>query len=415
MKKSKIMLDYSWIIVFISALMVFTVIGFCSSARSVYVVPICEALGISRSTFSISDSCRFITTAVVNIFFGALIARFGAKKLILAGFISLIISMLIYSYSTNIYGFYIGSVFLGIGYSWTTTTMVGAIVNSWCKRNRGIIMGFILASNGVGGSLAMQILTPIIYEEGNPFGYRNSYKLVMLILLVVAVIMLIFFKDHPNEEAENEDVQVKQQEKSDDGLKRPYIFSKSYFYVAVVCIFFTGMILQGMSGIAAAHLKDVGINISYVSIVLSIDSLLLTFSKFSVGFIYDRFGIKKTSAICFIASFVALSLLLLSGPSTAGKVAAMGYGIFCSFALPLETVMLPLYTRELAGEHNFNKMLGIVASVNTAGYAIGGPTANLCFDITGNYNIYIYICGAIILVAAFLMQGALTKAHKDFN
>ena len=407
--KNKI--NYSWVIVGISALMVLTVLGFCSSAKSIYIAPICEALGISRSAFSINDSCRYVTTAVVNIFFGALIAKFGAKKLILAGFASLIASMLIYAQSTNVFGFYIGGIFLGIGISWTTTTMVGAVVNKWCKKNKGTIMGAILASNGVGAALAMQILTPIIYQEGTLFGYRDSYRLVAVILLVVAIIMLIFFKNQPNKTDENTD--TNKSGKSLDKSAQSEIFKQGYFYVGAVCIFFTGMILQGVSGIAAPLLKDTGIHSSYVATVLSTHSLVLTLSKFSTGFIYDRSGIKKTSMICFVASLFAMAFLLASGPSSAGKVAAMIYGVISPFALPLETVMLPLYAREFAGEKHFNKILGIFASVNTAGFAVGAPVANLCFDIMGNYNLFICASCVVIVATAFAMQFAITRAQKN--
>ena len=60
--------------------------GFCSSSKSLYISAITEALSISRSTFSINDSCRYIATSIVNLFFGVLIGRFGARKLIAAGF-----------------------------------------------------------------------------------------------------------------------------------------------------------------------------------------------------------------------------------------------------------------------------------------------------------------------------------------
>lgn len=401
-------INYSWVIVGISALMVLTVLGFCSSAKSIYIAPICEALGISRSAFSINDSFRYVTTAIVNIFFGALIAKFGAKKLIMAGFASLIASMLIYAQSTNVFGFYVGGVFLGVGLAWTTTTMVGAVVNKWCKKNKGTIMGAILAANGVGAALAMQILTPIIYQEGTLFGYRDSYRLVAVILLAVAIIMLIFFKNQPQKSEETE-----QTKKPVDDNTQSAIFKKGYFYIGTVCIFFTGMILQGVSGIAAPLFKDAGIHSSYVATVLSVHALVLTLSKFSTGFLYDRVGIKKTSMICFIASLFAMVLLLCSGPSSAGKIAAMAYGIISSFALPLETVMLPLYAREFAGENNFNKALGVFASVNTAGYAVGAPVANLCFDIMGNYNIFVCVCCVIIIATAVAMQFSITKAHKD--
>ena len=105
---------YRWVIVAASFLMVFVCLGFCSSSKSLYLAAITEALGIKRSLFSINDSCRYIATAVVNLFFGALCARFGCKRLIAAGFACLIASMLLYAYAPNIYLFYLGGVLLGI-------------------------------------------------------------------------------------------------------------------------------------------------------------------------------------------------------------------------------------------------------------------------------------------------------------
>ncbi|MBQ7717733.1 MAG: MFS transporter [Clostridia bacterium] len=186
--------NYKWVIVALCFLVIFICLGFCSSNKSLYLAAITDALHIKRSAFSINDSFRFISTAVVNVFFGTLVKKFGTKKLIVAGFLCLILSSLIYSYATNIFVFYIGGIFLGIGLSWTTTTMVGCVINKWCKENTGTIMGAVLAANGLGGALAAQIVTPIIYQEGNPFGYQDAYKLVALILLVVSVFIVIFLK-----------------------------------------------------------------------------------------------------------------------------------------------------------------------------------------------------------------------------
>jgi MFS family permease len=130
-------------------------------------------------------------------FFGSMVHRYGTKKLICTGFISLILSCLAYSVATNVFVIYLGGCLLGIGLSWTTTTMVGCVVNKWCKENKGTIMGLVLCSNGLGGALAAQIVSPIIYEDGNVFGYRNAYRLVALILLVVLFLIVVFFKEQP--------------------------------------------------------------------------------------------------------------------------------------------------------------------------------------------------------------------------
>ena len=64
-------------------------LGFCSSGKTYYLTAITDALSIPRGAYSLTDTFRFVSTTVVNIFFGSLIAKFGSKKLILAGFASL--------------------------------------------------------------------------------------------------------------------------------------------------------------------------------------------------------------------------------------------------------------------------------------------------------------------------------------
>ena len=81
----KIKFDYSWVIVGICFMMIMTSLGLCSSGRTHYLTAITKALDIPRGAFSINDTFRFVTTTVVNLYLGKLIAKFGTKKLICAG------------------------------------------------------------------------------------------------------------------------------------------------------------------------------------------------------------------------------------------------------------------------------------------------------------------------------------------
>ena len=99
--------DYKWVILFLCFLMNFVCLGFCSSNKGLYLTAITEALDIERSLFSINDSCRFIATAVINLFFGSLIMRFGFRKMAAFGFLCLIGSMVTYILADNIFVFYI--------------------------------------------------------------------------------------------------------------------------------------------------------------------------------------------------------------------------------------------------------------------------------------------------------------------
>ena len=138
-------LDYQWVIVVTCFIMEFVALGFCSSNKSLYLGAITEALDIKRSLFSINDSVRFMTSAVVNLFFGTLIHKFGARKMVAMGFICLIGSMQVYAHAESVYVFYIGGCLLGMGLAFCTTTMIGSIIRRWVKQNTGTILGFVLA------------------------------------------------------------------------------------------------------------------------------------------------------------------------------------------------------------------------------------------------------------------------------
>ena len=406
-------LNYAWVIVGICALMVCIVLGFCSSSKSLYIKAITDSLGISRSSFSVNDSCRYITTSIVNLFFGFLIAKFGAKKLIAAGFICLISSCLIYSFATNVFVFYIGGALLGMGLSWTTTTMVGYVVNKWCSSNRGTIMGAILASNGVGAAVATMILSPVINRSA--FGYRDAYRLVAIILLVVFVLVMIFFKNSPKG-AEGDTASAPKKKgrgQSWEGIEYSVAVKRAYFYSALICVFLTGMMLQGITGISTPHMYDCGLDEVYVALVLSAHSLALTLFKFLTGFMYDRFGLRVTSNICMVTAVVTFLFLANVTDSPTGRAFAMIYGIFSSLSLPLETIMLPIYASDLFGDKSFSKILGLFVSVNTAGYALGAPVSNLCFDITGSYNVALYISTILMIGVMIAMNMVISISNKQ--
>ena len=261
---------YKWVIAAVSFLMIFTGLGFCSSSKDLYLSAITEAWDIERSSFSLNDSIRFISTAVINLFFGALVAKLGAKKLILCGLASLIGSCLVYSFAQTIGMFYVGGALLGIGMAWTSTTIVGYVVGKWFKEKKGTVMGIILASNGFGAAVAIQIVAPII--EKSALGYQNAYRLIALLLFCVAVLVLVLFKDAPKGYVETGKPGGKKKPARGDswvGMTFSEAVKKPYVYVAALCIFLTGACLQGVVGIKSANLKDVGLG-DFVAPVASI-------------------------------------------------------------------------------------------------------------------------------------------------
>lgn len=408
--------DYSWVIIGLCFIIVSTSLGLCSSGRSLYLTAITEALGIPRGAFSLNNTFRFVTTSIVNLFFGTLIERFGTKKLICAGFLCLIAFALINSFTSSLVWFYIAGILLGIGLSWTSTTMMSSVVNKWCTKNKSTVTGAVLAANGVGGAIAVQILSPIIFEEGNPFGYRTSYHLVAIILAVVLVLVPIFYRNPPKSADDGAPIQPKKKKIRGAGwvgMEYKDVIRKPYFYVALVCTFLTGMVLQGLGGIATPHLYDVGMDVGYVAFLVSLGSILLTITKFLTGYIYDRCGINVSMNIALVAAFLSITMLIFIDNSALGQILAFIRAIIGPFATPLETVMLSIFVVEFFGNKAFDKLVGIFVSVSAAGFAIGSPLGNVCYDIFGDYNLAFAIFGALMAIVAVALQFVLIASRRD--
>ena len=400
---------YAYVIYALCFLMIFFGLGFFSTGRGIFLTPITEALSIKRSAFAIGDSIRYITNAAANFFFGYFVNKFGTKKLICVGFISLITAVLLYASASGVIGFYIAGIFLGIGYTCTTTTMVGCVVAKWCHKNVGAVTGVILAANGIGGAVSTQLFTPIIYES--KFGYRNAYYITTSILVAVLILMLVFYKEKPTPVGFSE----KKKPKGDvtwPGLSLKEALKKPLFYIVLFCVFLIGVVLQGITSVYAAHLKDVGFDAGFVATVVGIHSITLAVSKIISGFIYDKFGIRVNILVCTVAGIVALFSFLSLGNSAACTALAIVAAVTFAFALPLETVMLPLFTGNFFGLKDYNKILGIVCSVAAVGFATGVPLMNAVYDVFGSYFYGLVAAIVLMFTVTVTMQFAINISNR---
>ena len=404
--------EYKWVILVICFLMNFVCLGF-SGGRALYLSAITKALNIERSLFALSETFRYVTIAIINIFFGGIIHRFGIRKMVLVGIITWVVSLTLSVLADNVVMFYIAGIISGVGQAMTTTTITGSIIRRWFKKNIGIYTGIVLAANGIGNAVAAQITSPLINDPTNPFGYRNAYIFVGVSIAIVGVIVLIFLREKPENEEPQTVVTKKKRGIAWKGIEFKTAFKRPYFYVAVINAVLTGFLLQGISGVYAAHMTDRGLDPAFVATVASVYSVMLTVSKILIGILYDRLGLRVVMISCQCCAVLCLIAMLLLGPNPVGQVLCFAFGILFALSLPLETLVIPLIVNDLFGSVNYDKFLGLFAALNYIGYAASAPLVNLCFDKTGSYDI-IFIPFAIAMTAACVVfQFVISAANKE--
>lgn len=405
--------EYPWLTIVCCFLMVFTGLGFCSSPKQLFLKAATEALQMDRMLYSFNTTFRYAALAVMNLVFATLVYKVRTRLLVGFGFVCLIASTLCYAMADNVVLIYLGGTLLGVGMCFTTNTMANYIITSRCKKNTGTILGFVMASNGLGGAVAMQLVGHIIDDHPEQvFAYRNAYYLVAIILTIVGTFVVTFLKDE-----QTATPYVKKTKKARgqgwDGITYAEGKKKAYFIPTCACLCLTGFVLSGINGISVTHAKDMGVDPTFVNNIWSVHSLVLMGAKFFVGFMYDRKGLRTCLLICQGTALVVLTALALVNPTPFGMGMWVIYAIFSSLALPLETIGVSLVVGDVFGNKEFGKYLGLMSALNSIGFAIGDPIMNFVYTLFHSYNLAIWIAVGIIAVVLIAFQLVLNVAYKD--
>lgn len=415
MTLKKMRLDYKWVILVVCFLMEFMCLGFCSSNMGLYTVPVTSALGIDRLAYSCWSSIRYAVQVVTALFFGTMVNRFGVRKMVFVGAVSMISATLLRAFGTNVLYFYLAGALHGFGITYMGGTMAAAVVRHWFKQDIGKYTGIVMSANGIGGAIAAQIISPII-NNGETFGYRKAYLLSAAIVLVVSALALLFIRDNP---AESADLVTKKKRQPKNhlwaGMEYTEAKKRGYFYFSAALIFLTGISLQSIGSITIVYMTDLGISAGFIASMATVSSLVLTCSKLLAGASYDKWGLRTSLLICQIAALTTFVLKGCLTNSTIGLVLATIATLLSSLALPLETVMVPLLTNDLFGSASYDKILGIFMAMNSLGLCLGSPLGELIRRITGNYRTCFWIFSILILTVIVCWQFVLRTASKVRN
>ncbi len=369
--------------------MSFIYLGLGNITQNLYVVPVTEYFGFTRSEFSFIFSISAIVGIAANLTYNKIYKSIGIKFMVGIGTLMFALAYFLYYKALTLPVFYLGASFLGIGIVYTSTLTFSILINNWFTENKGLILGLIFAGSGLGGS----VFSPIVANIITDYGYNQAYFTGLIIFLILSfpVTLLIKEKDEvTQDQAVNKSDNIMTTKKTTGQLlKEPHIIS------ALFCLFMIGFLIAPLISITPAHMTDRNFDYIFASQVSGMIMLILAFAKVFLGMINDKFNIKVSMSIGLI-TFIISSLLLLF---MTNKLIAWLYAINYGIALATLSVLIPLFVLAVAGDEYFDNIIGIAISLMSAGIAVGTPVINLSYDFTGSYDLVLII---------FVVLGAIT-------
>ena len=407
---------YHWIIAATVFLHLGVFVGF-GNAAGIFVLPITESLGISRSSYSVASSLLYgLFSCLLQMVSGPAYKRFGYRKMIGFGLPLVMASYLIVGFSKNITWLCIGYALRGISFGLCASASANRLINEWFHRHRGLVWGVLAAVTGLGGSIWCLILPHVIQQSG----WRSAYVLATGLIGVILIVNLLFIRNKPADiglQPYGEGEYIKKKNVSDihfQGCSFSELVRQPVFYLTLVTLFLIFFSVYLPNAVMVAHLCDNGLTDVEAAGLEGVYLIALAVSKVVIGWLMDRIGVRKVTIICCLCAVVSMLFL----PAVANYSQALPCMIIYGFAMPLTTVIVPALTIDLFGNNSYITAMGVFTAMVSGGRMLSGPISNVVYDKLGSYTLAFQV-GAIAMLLMVAMLGIIyrqaNKLKKQFG
>ncbi|WP_338472071.1 MFS transporter [Niallia sp. XMNu-256] len=378
-------LFYGWWIVLAGLLLITITVPFTSALVSLYMIPITEEFNIPRSAFTLTTTIIAVCGIILSPIVGKMVQKYNVKMILSIGIIVFSLSYMSYGIAQSIFHLYISAAFLGVSFAFCGNLTTQIIIVNWFKKSRGLAMSIAISGIGLGGF----IMSPIIANLITNFGWRQTYFIMGLVILIIGLpIALLIMKKTPEEAGlkpygadEVEDQSLNTKAETEIDITPAEAKKKPFFYIYMIGIFTLGLITTGSLQQINPYVSDMH-GMAYAATIVSIYSLLGIFGKLILGWLSDKLGVIKSGTLGYLAISVAFILLLFGQ----NKPILIIMAIFFALGNAVASVSIPLYASHIFGTNNAGVMMGITNSAFQVGMALGGVLTGAVYDLMGSYT-----------------------------
>ena len=391
---------YGWWIVVACTLIMGTFFTLLLSCLSLFTVPICEDLGISRSAFSTFSTILSVMGMILSPIAGKLCATKNTRMIMTGTLIIGVIGYIGISFVQNVGLLYALAVIIGFGSSFCTTVPIAVILTRWFVKARGTAMSITFAGSSVGAMILSPIISKIIADTS----WRAAIRYLGIGMLVVLVpLVFLIIRTKPEDKGlkalgadEAPAAGTGSAPANDVGLPLKELQKKPIFWIYVLAIFIM-LLTMGAMYHMAAHVSMI-VDAAAAAKFVSIFSLIAIGGKLLMGAVFDKSltgGIllgTVSMALCFVFLLIARNFTML-------LPVAVFYGLGSAHA----TIFPPTLTGRFFGSKYYGEIFGFVNSFASLSMAVNGLVMAALFDATGTYTLaWIFGLAAAILATVLL-------------
>jgi MFS family permease len=351
---------------------------------SVFFGPLSTEFGWTRAATSGAFSLYMILHGFLYIFTGKMNDKLGPRivmslcgLLMGAGYMMMAFTGEIW----HIYLFY--GVIIAVGMSGGYVPLTSTVTR-WFTGNskRGLMVGISVAGVGLG----TMIFPPLARWLIESYGWRTSYIVIGIAVLVIIMSAAQFLKRAPEQiipNLETGNIDTQQQ-----GFSLRKALKTRQFWLITLAYFGFGLILQAIMVHIVLHVTGLGIPGTSAATMFIVLGGASVCARISMGSLADRTGNRSIFIVSFILLAVALLCLFIAREMWMFYIFAALFGFGWGGMVTSQSPIIA----DLFGMRSHGVILGLIVSTITFGSAIGPVMAGAIYDASGTYTAAFIVC-----------------------
>ena len=400
---------YGWVILSTAASTQVVRNATASLTIAVFIFPLSEDLGWSRTLIAGAASFGGLAASFVSPGVGWLVDRYGARFVLTASIFILGLSTFSLAWATVPVAFYLA---YGVGrviFSSPISIGSSVVVSRWFVRMRGRASGILFGSHSI-GLVAFPLIASVVIGAS---GWREAWMVLGILVWGIALLpTALLIVQQPEDVGLRPDGDSLDETGEANAIRgvafgpapattaeEPVWTLREAMRTPALWMFATatGMVFLVQAGVnthLAAYLRDQGLNAAFAGFGISLNAAFLGLGSIAWGWATERFPARYVLAAVAVTVGVSSALFVIAD----SRIEILVYAVLFGFGVGGLLSVPPVGYADYYGRRSLGVIRGVTEPLTTIGQAIGAVAAGLVYDFTDSYQ---------LAFAAFAVMGGL--------
>ena len=379
---------YGWTVLFAAGSSMVVRNSAASLTLAVFIFPMSEDLGWSRSLIAGAASLGGLVATVASPVVGWALDRYGARVILTGSVLILGLSTVSLAWATVPIAFYLAYGLGRVIFSSPLNIGPSVVVSRWFVRRRGQATGFLFLSHSL-GMITFPLIAGVVIKYR---GWEDAWIVLGVLVWILALgpvsmlvrqtpeeVGLLPDGDLPKPQARGAETSAVTEEQN--WTLREAARTPTLWLLAMA----TGSLFLLQSGTnihQGAYFLDQGLGVGVSAATLSLNAVFTGVGSIFWGWLVDRVPVRFTYAGVALMMAVALILFPMADTTVEALIVASIFGAAVGGILVVPVVAYANYF----GRRSLSAIRGVTEPFVSLGQAIGALFSGIVYDVTGSYK-----------------------------